>query len=283
MTVAWATDIHLDHVGPEASAAFAAAVRASGACALLLGGDIALATDIDIVIVGLAELVGMPIHFVLGNHDYYGGSVAGVHARMAELAHPGVHWLPASGPCALAPGVALVGHGGWGDARVGDFPGSDVVLTDYVAIEELRQAFDIPAFKGVFGRGTALEAELRRLGREAAQTLGPQLRTAAATSRQVVVLTHVPPFREACWHEGRVSSETYLPGFTCGAVGELLREVAAEHPACVFTVLCGHTHSGGTAQIAGNLVVHTGDAEYESPEFVLMAVSRDRVSVPERF
>jgi len=281
-TVAWATDIHLDHVSSRDIGTFADEVAASGASALLLGGDISIAREIEEVIVALADEAGLPVHFVLGNHDYYGGSIHAVRARVGRLVHPRASWLPAAGPRDLAPGVALVGHGGWGDARLGDFAGSGVVLTDYMVIEELRAAFDIEAFDGTFGPCTRLRDELRRLGREAADCLAPQLHEAAAGAEHVVVLTHVPPFREACWYDGRISDDNYLPAFTCGAVGELLREAAAAHPACRFTVLCGHTHGAGVARIADNLTAHTQGAVYGAPTFMLADVSRDGFALRER-
>ena len=49
-------------------------------------------------------------------------------------------WLPAAGPRILAPGITLVGHGGWGDARYGDFEGSTVRLNDHRLIEACRRA-----------------------------------------------------------------------------------------------------------------------------------------------
>ena len=82
----------------------------------------------------------------------------------------------------------------------------------------------------------------------------------------VIVLTHVPPFREACWHRGRVSDDEWLPHFACRAVGEALVEAMAAHPECEMTVLCGHTHSAGEAQVLPNLRVLTGGAEYGRPE-----------------
>ena len=39
----------------------------------------------------------------------------------------------------------------------------------------------------------------------------------------------------------------------------------AAHPECEMTVLCGHTHSPGEAQILPNLRVLTGGAEYGRP------------------
>lgn len=39
-------------------------------------------------------------------------------------------------------------------------------------------------------------------------------------------------------------------------------EVMKLYPQCRLTVLCGHTHSPGTAQILPNLQTLTGRAEY---------------------
>ncbi|MBK7670210.1 MAG: metallophosphoesterase [bacterium] len=278
--IAWTTDLHLDSAEPVVIRTLYARVRASGARALLVGGDIATARNLERRLRDLADAVGMPVHFVLGNHDYYGGSIAEVRARIGRLDRPGLHWLPATGPQELAPGVVLAGHGGWGDARNGDFAGSDAVLTDYLRIAELRHVFDLERFTGTFGKDSPLEAELRRLGQDAADTLAPHLAAAAATSPQVIVLTHVPPFRDACWHEGRVTSDHWLPGFSCGATGDLLLAVARAHPACRFTVLCGHTHSAATARPAPNLIVHAQTAEYGSPGFVLLGVDGDAITLP---
>jgi hypothetical protein len=80
------------------------------------------------------------------------------------------------------------------------------------------------------------------------------------------VATHVPPFKEACWHEGRISNDDWLPRFTCKAVGDLLREAALQRPDRRIDVLCGHTHGAGVAEILPNLIVRTGGAEYGRPE-----------------
>jgi len=44
-----------------------------------------------------------------------------------------------------------------------------------------------------------------------------------------------------------------------------LVNVLKEHPQCNLTVLCGHTHSPGVANILSNLQVKTGSAEYGQP------------------
>jgi len=75
----------------------------------------------------------------------------------------------------------------------------------------------------------------------------------------------VPPWREACWHEGHISNDQWLPFFACDAVGQTVQRVMAAHPERRLTVLCGHTHGGGRADIAPNITCFTGAAEYGAP------------------
>ena len=49
-------------------------------------------------------------------------------------------------------------------------------------------------------------------------------------------------------------------------MGDVLADVAHSHPRCQNLVLCGHTHGGGEVQVAANLRVVTGPAEYGRPE-----------------
>ena len=92
-------------------------------------------------------------------------------------------------------------------------------------------------------------AKLHALGDEAAAHLRAVLPDALARFKHVVVLTHVPPFREACWHEGKVSDDNWLPFFSCKAVGDALVEAMIAAPDRQMTVLCGHTHGGARVQI----------------------------------
>ena len=166
-------------------------------------------------------------------------------------------YLNLAGVVELTPNTALVGHDGWADGRLGDFEGSDVILNDFLLIDELRcwrdsHTLDKPALRRV----------LELLGDEAAGYLRSVLAPAAEKYPQVIVATHVPPFREAAWHQGRPSSDDFLPFFACKAVGDVLLELAQSHPGCQILVLCGHTHGGGEVQVLENLRVVTGPAEY---------------------
>jgi predicted MPP superfamily phosphohydrolase len=255
--LAWLTDLHLNFATSGHIDRLCGAVRESGVDAVLLGGDLAEAPDVADVLEGLDARLGLPSYFVLGNHDFYRGSIAHVRAAVRALCarSPRLRWLPASGVVGLTQETALVGHDGWADGRYGDYERSEVLLNDYLLIEELA--------------GLDERQRLRRLhalGDEAAAHLRAVLPEALDRSRRVIVLTHVPPFREACWHRGQPSDDDWLPHFACRAVGDVLRDAMTAHPECEMTVLCGHTHSAGEAQILPNLRVLTGGAEYGRPE-----------------
>ena len=169
-------------------------------------------------------------------------------------------YLSQAGVVELTPNTALVGHDGWADGRLGDFDGSDVILNDFLLIDELHcwkdsHTLDKPA----------LRLALQALGDEAAGYLRSVLAPAAEQYPRVIVATHVPPFREAAWYQGRPSADDFLPFFSCKAMGDVLLDVAQSHPRCELLVLCGHTHGGGELQVLENLRVLTGPAEYGHP------------------
>ena len=224
--------------------------------AFAITGDIGEAHDVAAHLRAFAELG--PVYFVLGNHDFYRGSIAGVRAVVRETCRnvPNLRWMPDAGVVELTESTCLVGHDGWGDGRLGEYHGSDVMLNDFALIGEFDGFYEDPAER---------LAKLRALGDEAAAHFRGVLPEALARFRNVIVLTHVPPFRESCWHEGAVSDDNWLPFFTCKTVGDALRDAMAVAPDRQMTVLCGHTHSSGEAQILPNLRVLTGGAVYGKP------------------
>jgi Icc-related predicted phosphoesterase len=279
MNLAWATDLHLDTVETPVVSRFCSQLNQLGVSALLVGGDIAESTTVVEWLRVLAVQLKIPIYFVLGNHDFYGGDIASVSDSVSGLQAENLWYLPSAGPVCISPRVTLVGHGGWGDCRIGDLE-HFAVLTDYFAIHDLRQTIDEKIFTaGVFWR-TDLIRKLNDLGEEAAEVLRPQLIEAAMNSDTVLVLTHVPPFREACWHEGSISDDKFLPGFTCIALGDLLKSVAAEFSETRFEVLCGHTHGSGSARILPNLNAYTGFGDYGELYSAVLKIDGTQLSVP---
>lgn len=253
MRVTWLTDLHLNFVKPRTLESLIGDVRDANPDAVLVGGDSGEAPDVIAFLRRLADALGVPVYFVLGNHDFYRGSIAKVRADAARLGAP-LSWLPAAGVVSLTKRMALVGHDGWGDGGFGNATTTPIALNDFWLIEELRDLSH-----------EALLAQLRHLGQEAADHFHAVLPVALQSHDEVIALTHVPPFREACWHEGRISDDDWLPFFASRAVGEALREVMAAHPHRRLTVLCGHTHGAGECTILPNLTVLTGGAVYGKP------------------
>jgi 3',5'-cyclic AMP phosphodiesterase CpdA len=257
-TVAWATDIHLDWADPALRRDFYESLRISGADAAILSGDIGEGKSTGRWLREIAAVLGRPLYFVLGNHDFYGGSIQEVRRQTAQLAAdcPWLVYLPSAGVVELASGVGLLGHEGWGDARLGNFAGSQVFLPDFITIKDLSD---------VYHDRQLLRERLETLGDESAGYIARVLPEALARYRRVVLVIHVPPFREAAWHDGRSSDDDWLPFFSCRAVGDVLLDVMRRHPAGDLLVLCGHTHGSGETQMLDNLRVRTGGAEDRRP------------------
>jgi Icc protein len=260
MRLAWLTDIHLNFLPPPRIETFLATVRegADGGPpdAVVITGDIAEARDLLPQLRGIEDGLPCPIYFVLGNHDFYFGSIAQVRDDARRLCQSSARlvYLTQADVVELTPGWGLVGHDGWADARLGDYERSLVMMNDYRLIGELA---------GVDKRERL--PLLHALGDEAAAHIRRVLPAALARFPQVLLATHVPPFREACWHQGQWSNDEWLPHFSCLAMGRALMEIMSRHPDRKLTVLCGHTHGEGEWQMLDNLRVLTGGAEYGHP------------------
>jgi 3',5'-cyclic AMP phosphodiesterase CpdA len=282
MRLAWVTDIHLNAAAPGPTDDLVRSLVDSAADALLVGGDTGESDSVAGYLSMLADRLRRPIWFVLGNHDFYGGRLADVRAAMRTLSlgSPWLRWLPAEGEVGLTKRTALVGHDGWADGRLGLGTASRVILNDYLLIGDLMEAFSRRMPGGArssdewheafwAAQGERFEA-LRALGEEAASHVRAVVPRALDRFEHVLFLTHVPPFREACWHDGHISDDEWLPHMTCAAVGLALRDAMEARLDRRMTVLCGHTHGEGFAQILPNLVARTGGARYGDP--VLQAV-----------
>ena len=254
--VVWASDIHLDHIEPPAVQAFFDELAAVAPEALLLGGDIALADTVEGQLRELEERLQCPIYFVLGNHDYYHGSIPDLRRRMTTLSHSAerLFWMPESGVIPLTTRTGLIGHGGWGDGRAGDYWNSPLQLSDSVYIEDIA-ALD----------QAGLLRRMQELGQEGANHLEHMLPEALARFEHIIVLMHVPPFIETCWHHGRPADKDWQPFFVCHAAADVLYEAAQENAYHHITVLAGHSHSPINAHLLPNLQVKVAAAEYGQP------------------
>lgn len=255
--VAWLTDVHLNFLDNEAIARFLEELGQLDADALLVSGDVGEAHSVCDYLRQIDDAFGRPIYFVLGNHDFYRGSIRAVRRNVFELAQQRatLNYLSTAEAFELADDVGLVGHDGWADGRLGNYDRSLIMMNDYLLIEELA-----PLSK------RARLTKLHELGDEAADHIRRVLPAALERWTRVYLVTHVPPLREACWYKGEPSDDEWAPHFTCQAMGRAILDLMAQHPGNELTVLCGHTHSSGQCQPLPNVTILTGGAEYGQPE-----------------
>lgn len=209
-----------------------------------------------------------PIYFVLGNHDYYRGEINKVQEEITTLTqiYPQLFWLPASGIQILNNSIILLGQDGWADGRFGDYQNSWVVLNDSRMIVDLYQA-------KMLGKSKLLEKMQQLADKDAVQLQNVLAQAVVKSPKRIIVLTHVPPFKEACMHMGKMSDENWLPYFSSKVTGDVLKEAAEKNPSIQFLVLCGHTHSFAEFKPLINLTVLAGKAEYYKPEIQVRLIS----------
>ena len=261
MKLTWLTDIHLNFIDEVARQRFYQEIVDSQCDGVLISGDIAEAPCLVDILSEMENYISKPVYFILGNHDYYRGQVNKVRDAMRALleTHEKLFWLPAFGMLSLSNDVVLIGQDGWADGRLGDYQNSRVVLNDSRMIADLFQ-------EKMLGKFQLLEKMQQLADVDAMQLQTDLFQAISQNPKKVIVLTHVPPFKEACLHNGEISGEDWLPYFSSKVVGDLLMEVAEKNPAIEFLILCGHTHSEAKYQPIGNLIVEVGRAEYYQPE-----------------
>jgi predicted phosphodiesterase len=257
MKLVWLTDLHFNFVSIHRIEDFLAELEALNASALLMTGDLGEAETVVSFLKQFESGVSCPLYFVLGNHDFYGGSIQEVRRAVSHASTNStkLNFLTsATAPIALNSWLGLIGHDGYGDARAGNFLTSGIRMNDYELIEELKPL-----------QGVELQRKLNSLGDEAAEHIGSQLELALAGFQHVLLLSHVPPFQEATWYQGQMSDKDWAPHFTCQAMGEQIVEIMAAHPTQQLTVLCGHTHNRGNYWPLPNVQVRSGGSEYTQP------------------
>lgn len=272
--LAWCTDIHLDFLdGPGGSSGartgFIEPLSQVECDGLLITGDISLAHMVTRHLQTLSATLKKPIYFVLGNHDFYGGSFEEVRNDVRELCNTSsnLKYLTGLDPIQLGPGVALVGDDGWYDAAYGDPQNSPYVMTDWIRIHDYLQTGAIMA--GPFGARPNMGIVIglsRKFAQLAADRMRRCLSSAAQTNKVVMVATHVPPWPQVHQHNGKTGDEATHPWYTSRIMGEVIEEIATAHPDVRFEVFCGHTHGKFDARLSSNIFCHVGGSQYGSPD-----------------
>lgn len=254
----WLTDLHLDALDRSRYECYLHKVLDCRPDFILIGGDICNGTMAFAHLEVLAKIAAKPIYFVFGNHDFYHASISAVRRQAVEFCekHCEITYLTASHSIPLGTSTVLIGHDGWSDARAGDFLHSQLLLNDYFLIED---------FKGL--NHEARKEKLHQLGDEAANDLAAKLEKVFGEGfDRVILLTHVPPFKESCLRFGLPAGDDWLPHFTSLATGEAIFKVLDRYPTRHLLILCGHAHEGKEVLLRENLRVVTGKSLLGEPQ-----------------
>lgn len=258
----WLTDIHLNFLEKEGRQRFYKRLAASPGKAILLSGDISEAPTLVQTLQEMAVAVNKPIYFVLGNHDYYHGSVSGVRKNMRILNRsvPLLRWLTALAAQPLDEQTLLAGSDTWADGRAGNYAQSSITVNDSRLIADLFQ-------NSLLGKEALLKKMQYLAGRDA-RALKRVLVEGIERYRpkKIILLLHVPPFEDACVYAGGPGNPDFLPFFCSHITGATLMDIAKKHPEIAFLVLCGHTHNKAEFHACPNLIVKVGAAEYNAPD-----------------
>ncbi len=259
MRLGFATDIHLDHVvGDKAhqQRQLVGEEIARGLDALVIGGDISTGPLLKEHLNAFCKGAGVPVYFVLGNHDFWDASFETVKAAASEFSG----YLDKTGCVELTPTTALVGRTGWYDTLTGNpFAASNMNMADWKKTERLVY---------VWREAYMLQKECRRWSTEEAEAARPVLEQAARHYPRVLFVTHFPCFKEACWDEDGypdIEERGFWPWSINTTMGHMLLDVVEAYPRVHFTLLTGHTHGGGRKQLRENLLCISGKARYKHP------------------
>lgn len=266
MLINWVSDIHLDCLQDKQVTKFAETLIKNSPEAIVVSGDISNANQLVYHLSVLEKVVQRPIYYVLGNHDFYGSSIDTVRTQMKDVTNMSqyLRYLSMTPYVALTSSTAMLGHDCWYDAGNGDWKSSRFLMTDWEYIKEFAAVSQMSR-RSSFVNLPEVVKVAQALARQGVQHIHDSIKSATRYHKNIIIVTHAPPFAETHFHKGSVGDSSAQPWFTNKMLGDVLLSASKVFPNVQFTVLCGHTHGKCSKQITHNLVVHVADAEYGHP------------------
>ena len=253
----WFSDLHLDKASPSRISRLIDQITDNQSDCVFITGDISTSRKLTEHLALLAAACApRPIYFVVGNHDYYGSSIAGVDADITSLCAKvgNLHHLDGRQIIPLTRDVCLVGHGGWADARAGHGLRTDLRSPDHHAIRD---------FHGLSHEQCLLR--MQEMGKGSARAIRRILPLALSRFQHVVLLTHTPPYAKSVRYNGEACGRLHLPHYTNVSAGLAIRGIARAFPQRRITILAGHTHSANVTHIDPNICVRVAHARTGMP------------------
>lgn len=255
--IVWMCDLHLDAAEQHVVQQLLYDLSALKPDLILIGGDTSNGYTALRNLLSISQAIDKDLYFVLGNHEFYHGSISNTRELAQKLTHSykQIHYLTKEHIVELTPNIALVGHDGWSDARAGNFMNSIIALHDYTLIDDLKNLTK-----------DKLRLKLHQLGNQAARDIEKKLTEALKKYSHVIILTHTPPFQDACLYDKEISDDNWAPHFVCKAMGDILLKIMKAHPSKQAIVFCGHSHQLADISILPNLRVMVAESTLGAPQ-----------------
>ncbi len=251
MKLIWVSDIHLNFLSEDERQDFYSKLEGD---VILITGDIAESKSVIKYLKEICDNTKIPIVFVLGNHDYYGSNIASVKRSTKPFGYLSrIPYIDLNGS------TALIGVDGWGDCRNGDFDHNRMTMSDWIHIKDIKTEY----LKG----HEQLKVKLQALADKDARLLKRKvLNVLKEGFTKIIIATHVPPFKEACLHNGAKSTDSGLLFFSSKILGDTILPIAKKNPKVDFLWLSGHTHSRAKYKPCNNMTVKVAKSEYYYPQ-----------------
>lgn len=250
----WFTDTHLDKVQPWKLIKFLLHILKENPKGIFLTGDISNGWLTPWHLKMIGTFVKCPVYFILGNHDYHLSSLEKTHQKVREICkqYPNLIWVTEAGIIHLTDEVCLIGSEGWYDASNGK-PSYLQFTIDWFLTEDFRKLPDMNA---------RIEA-WRTLADKSAHDLVDKLEKAIEQGyKNIYLLTHFPPWKEATRDVGTILEQFWLPYNVNIRLGKALEAAMADHKKKHLTVLAGHTHTDCWIHVSRNIECKVSKAKY---------------------
>ncbi|MCU0749406.1 MAG: metallophosphoesterase [Akkermansiaceae bacterium] len=255
----WLSDLHLERASDETRKRFLERLRSTCCDAILITGDISTSEHLTHHLGEISDACDdRKVYYLLGNHDYFHGSIREVERTVIALSQDHRNLVPLGQGeiIELSPDTALVGHRGWFDGLAGAGEETWIESPDHQKIDDFKHLDRREFFE-----------RLRQLGEDSATYLRQVLPAALSRYRHVMIATHVPPFYQGVKYDGRDCRWERQPFFTNSAAGNTIVGILKRFPHRRITVHAGHSHSAANVRMSRNLSIQVAGAQPVKPAF----------------
>jgi predicted phosphohydrolase len=268
--IGWATDIHLDMAGDVLGKVKILSSQLKNCEALLITGDISVSEMLVPHLSMLETVIEKPIYFVLGNHDYYGSNIGIVRRKVTNMCNSSsfLRYMSSVPFIKIDEGKYIIGHDGWYDTQNGNPYSDTLLMNDWIRIGDFNSSIRA-SYDGRAINKNVIVGISKQLAQQSVNHVANAIKAVIKSSEHIVVMTHVPPFKEsfnASEKYSGIPSTDILPWYTSKVMGDMLLNAAKTYPHVKFTVLSGHVHSHYDDDLLNNLNVKVGRAIYGNPQ-----------------